>query len=81
MFRPGLWSAFNTSFYTGGRTKVSDVANFELQQNSRVGGTLSIPLDQRRSLKFSYSAGAHTTIGADFHAFGAGYQVLWGGGL
>ena len=79
--RPRLWLAFDANFYSGGRTMVEGVENFDLQRNSRVGATLSMPLDRRQSLKFSYGTGAYTTIGADFHAFAAGYQVLWGGGF
>ncbi len=80
-FRPRLWLAFDANFYSGGRTVIEGVKNFDLQRNSRVGATLSMPLDRRQSLKFSFGTGAYTTIGADFHAFAAGYQVLWGGGF
>ena len=79
--RPGMWVAFNANFFTGGRTEVEGIQNFDFQRNSRVGATLSLPLDRRQSLKFSASTGASSTVGADFDAFAVGYQVLWGGGL
>ncbi|HXV64243.1 MAG TPA: transporter [Vicinamibacteria bacterium] len=80
-FKPRLWAAFDANFYAGGRTTVDGRLNLDLQRNSRVGGTLSLPLNPRQSLKFSYSRGAYTTIGADFHALVAAYQYLWGAGL
>lgn len=80
-FRPGMWLAFDANYYTGGRTTVDGVLNLDLQRNSRFGATFSLPLDQRQSLKFAYSRGAYTTIGADFDAFLFEYQYLWGAGL
>jgi hypothetical protein len=77
-FRPRLWAAFDANFYAGGRTSVDGRLNQDLQRNSRVGLTVAVPLDPRQSLKFSYSRGAYTTIGADFHALAVGYQYLWG---
>jgi hypothetical protein len=80
-FRPKLWAAFDATFYTGGRTTVNGVRGDDLQRNSRVGGTLSFKLDRRQSVKFAYSRGAFTTIGADFQSFSVAYQYLWGRGL
>jgi hypothetical protein len=80
-FRPKLWAAFDATFYTGGRTTVNGVRGNDLQRNSRVGGTLSFKLDRRQSVKFAYSRGAFTTIGADFQSFSVAYQYLWGRGL
>jgi hypothetical protein len=76
-----LWVAFDATFYAGGRTTVNGVRGDDLQRNSRIGGTLSLKLDRRQSLKFAYSRGAFTTIGADFQAVSVGYQYLWGRGL
>jgi hypothetical protein len=80
-FKPRLWVAFDANFYTGGRTTVDGTVNLDLQRNSRVGGTLSIPVGRRHSLKLAYSRGAYTTIGADFQALAVGWQYLWGAGL
>jgi hypothetical protein len=80
-FRPRLWAAFNTNFYVGGRTTIDGTRNIDLQRNSRIGGTLSIPLNRRQSVKVSFNRGAYTTIGADFNTLAVAYQFLWGGGL
>ncbi len=80
-FRPRLWAAFDANFYAGGRTSVNGVANADLQRNSRFGFTLALPIERRQSLKFAFSRGAVTSIGADFNAFTVAYQYLWGDGL
>ncbi len=79
--RRRLWVAFDANYYFGGRTSFNGSRNADIQRNSRAGGTLSIPVTARQSLKFTGSAGARTTIGANFVSIGVAYQYLWGGGL
>jgi hypothetical protein len=79
--KPRLWVAFETNYYTGGRTVIDGIARADLQRNSRFGSTISIPLTKRQSVKFSGSSGALTNIGADFLSIGVAYQYLWGGRL
>jgi hypothetical protein len=79
--RPKIWVAFDANFYTGGRTSANGIRDDDYQRNSRVGGTLSYRLDRRQSLKFAYSRGAVTNIGANFQSFSVAYQYLWGRGL
>jgi hypothetical protein len=76
-----LWTSFNANFYAGGRTTVGDRVNLDLQRNSRIGGTLSLPVGGRQTLKMAVSRGAWTTIGGDFTSFSAAYQFIWGKGL
>jgi hypothetical protein len=80
-FQPGLWLAFNGNFYSGGRTSVDGGANFDFQKNSRAGTTVSIPVGRRNSFRVAASAGAYTTIGADFRSVSVAYQHIWGGGF
>ena len=79
--RRRLWVSFNANFYAGGRTTLNGTRNADFQRNSRVGGTISIPVSLRQSVKVAYSTGAYTTIGADFQSVAIAYQYLWGGGL
>jgi len=79
--KPRLWLAFDANFYRGGQTTIGGVARNDLQRNSRMGATTSVPLTRRNSLKASYSAGAITRIGGNFRTVSFGYQYLWGGGL
>jgi hypothetical protein len=73
-FRPGLWLSANANFYTGGRTYLGDVANQDLQRNSRIGTTLAVPLGPRNAVRVAVSRGAYTTIGADFIGVAASFQ-------
>ncbi|MFV1969234.1 MAG: transporter, partial [Pirellulaceae bacterium] len=59
-----MWVGFNANFYRGGRTTVDGNVNLDLQENSRYGFTLALPVTLRDSVKLSYSRGAFTTIGA-----------------
>lgn len=79
--KPRLWLAFDANFYRGGQTAINDVVRNDLQRNSRIGGTVSVPVTRRQSFKAAYSDGAITRIGGNFHTFLAGYQYMWGGGL
>lgn len=76
-FRPRLWLSLDGNYYTGGRTTLNGMRNFDLQKNSRAGLALSLPLNLRHSVKLAYSRGAATTIGADFQAIGVSYQYIW----
>ena len=79
--KPHLWIAFDANYYTGGRTSIDGVAGADLQRNSRLGATISVPVTKRQSVKFTGSSGAVTNIGADFKSIGVAYQYLWGGRL
>jgi hypothetical protein len=76
-----MWLALDLNYYNGGTTKVDGLENLDLQQNSRAGLTFMLPLNRRNSLRFAYSRGARTTIGAAFDAFAFAYQYVWGGGF
>lgn len=76
-FRPGLWLALDGTYYTGGRTHVNGVRGNDLQQNSRVGTTLALPMSRSQSLKLSYSKGAVTRTGGNFTSFAVAYQLRW----
>ena len=76
-FRPRLWMALNTTYYTGGRTTVNGSINADRQSNSRAGLTLSMPTGKDYSLKFSWSRGATTRIGSSFTSYGVALQYAW----
>lgn len=76
-FRPGLWLALDGTYYTGGRTHVNGIRSKDLQQNSRMGATLALPLTRAQSLKLSYSRGAVTRVGNNFTSLGVTYQLRW----
>ena len=74
---PRLLVSGNTNFYWGGRTTVNGRQNFDLQRNSRLGGTLSRALAGGRTLRVAVSRGAYTTIGGAFTNISAAFQQVW----
>jgi hypothetical protein len=74
---PRLLVSGNANFYTGGRTTVNGHRNFDLQRNSRVGGTLSRSFSGARTLRVAASHGAVTTVGAAFTSVSVSFQQVW----
>lgn len=76
-FKGGAWIALNGNWYTGGETAIDGVDKGDLQKNSRVGLTLSLPLGGPHSLKLAAQTGAYTSVGADFDELTVAYQYRW----
>lgn len=79
--RSGVWFALDGTLYTGGRTTVDGVRGDDLQRNSRLGVTVTLPVNVHNSIKLNASAGVSTRTGSDFDSFGIAWQHRWGGGL
>ena len=80
-FASGAWLALFATHFTGGRTTVDGVSGEDLQENSRIGLTFSMPIARNSSLKLYASTGVSTRAGSDFDAVGLTWQYVWGGGL
>ena len=80
-FASGAWLALSATYFKGGRTTVDGVRGQDLQENSRVGLTLSVPLNRNNSLKLYANTGVSTRAGSDYHAVGVAWQYRWGVGL
>jgi hypothetical protein len=76
-FAPGVWLAADAAYYSGGRTTLDGVEKHDLQQNSRVGVTLSLPLGSGWSTKLSWSKGVATRIAGDFEVIAIALQYRW----
>jgi hypothetical protein len=46
-------------------------------RNSRIGGTVSVPLSKHQSVKFSYSNGAYVRYGGNFQNVSVAWQYSW----
>ncbi len=76
--KPRLWVSVDGNYWYGGETTVNNVLkNDTLQSNSRIGGTLSIPLSKHQSVKFSYSDGELARIGGTFQTVSLAWQYSW----
>lgn len=80
-FRSGVWGSLDVNYFMGGRSTLNDVRNDDRQENWRLGGTLSFPVDVRRSVKLYASSGVSARTGNNFDLFGIAWQYRWGGGL
>lgn len=76
-FTPSLWLALNANYFTGGKTSIDGADKDDLQKNSRVGLTLSLPAGRGKSVKLAAHTGAITSVGADFDIATIAYQVIW----
>jgi hypothetical protein len=70
------WLAVNATWFAGGATRIDGVLNPDLQRNTRLGATLSIPIVGQQSIKFAYSTGTTTRRGSDFNTFNATWQLV-----
>lgn len=70
------WLAVNGTWFAGGSTYVDDVLSPDLQRNTRLGLTYSVPLATRQSLKFAYSTGTSTRRGSDFNTVTVTWQFV-----
>jgi len=80
-FKRGLWLGITGGIGRGGQTTVDGVEQDTYQQNSRVGVTLTLPVNRRQSVKLLYISGLKTRIGSDFDTVSVFYQFRWGGGF
>ena len=76
--KPRLWASLDGNYWFGGKTSINGTQNPVTQQaNSRIGGTVSVPLSKRQSLKFSYSNGTYIRYGGNYQSVTAAWQYSW----
>ena len=80
-FRKGIWAALDATWFTGGQSTTDGVEGKDLQNNSRLGATLAVPVSKLNSIKLYASTGISTRTGTDFNTYGMAWQYRWGGGL
>jgi hypothetical protein len=77
-FKPRLWVSLDGNFWFGGKTSVNGVQNpLSREQNSRIGGTTSVPISKHQSLKFSYSNGTYIRFGGNYQNLSVAWQYSW----
>lgn len=76
--RPRLWASLDGNFWVGGRTSINGVEDSNsLQRNSRIGGTVSLPVSRHQSVKFSYNRGAYIRYGGNLSNVSIAWQYSW----
>ena len=77
-FKPRLWASLDGNYWFGGKTSINGVQNPLTQEsNSRLGGTVAIPITKHQSLKFSYSNGTYIRFGGNYQSVSAAWQYSW----
>jgi hypothetical protein len=76
LFGRGAWFAVDAGYGIGGKTTVDELPK-ESQRNVRLGATLALPLGLKHSIKFNYTSGVDTRVGADFETVAVAYQYRW----
>jgi hypothetical protein len=77
LFPHRMWTAFDGTFFTGGRTEVAGHDQPDYQSNTRCGITFGIGLTARQAIKVSYFSGVTTRTGADIRSLGISYNIVW----
>lgn len=80
-FPRGVWIAAGATYFAGGRTTIDGVEGDDLQENSRFGVVMTLPVNRNHSLKLYGNTGVSTRVGSDFDSGGIAWQYRWGGGL
>jgi outer membrane putative beta-barrel porin/alpha-amylase len=79
-FFPSLWAALDSTYYTGGRTRIDGEVG-ERQENVRLGVTAAFSLTRYQSIKFHGSTGIYNRTDNNFWTLGLAWQYRWGAGL
>jgi len=80
-FKSGIWAALDGTYFTGNRTTVNGVRSDNLQQNTRGGVTVALPVNRYNSVKLVASTGTSTRTGSTYNSYGILWQYRWGGGF
>lgn len=82
-FPSGVWAALGGTYYEGGEVTSSsdgEVTRLKGPRNSRIGATLSFPIDRRNSIRFQGSTSLATRAGDTFDTFSVAWRHRWGAG-
>ncbi len=80
-FANKMWAAISATYFTGGRTSIDGVTMNDLQQTSRTGFVLVLPINRKNSIKLFGNSGVSTRTGSDYDALGIAWQYRWGQGM
>lgn len=77
--RQSFWLAFDSTWYGGGAVSVNGGPPLQRLNDSRAGGTVSLPLAEHQSLKVAYSRGVTGRLGTDFTTVTIAWQYFFFG--
>ena len=80
-FASRIWLGVDGTYYEGGITTIDGGESSDRLSSSRLGITLSLPVNAQNSIKLFAHSGISVRTGTDFDAVGAVWQYRWGGAL
>lgn len=80
-FASRIWLGVDATYYEGGATTTDGIESSDRLSSSRLGLTLSVPVNAQHSIKFFAHSGVSVRTGTDFDAVGVVWQYRWGGGV
>ena len=73
-----FWLSLDGNYWHGGEISQNGVSDPKtIQRNSRIGATVSVPLNKHQSLKFSYNNGAYINYGGNYQNLSLAWQYTW----
>jgi hypothetical protein len=76
-FKKGKYLAINGGFADGGQTSLNGIERNDEEQNWRIGGTFSFPINVHQSIKTMINTGIATRAGQNYTAVTVVYQYSW----
>ena len=76
-FKPGFWASLEYNFWEGGRQTIGGNELDDKQRNSRIGGTIVVPVHKRQVIKFGYSTSVRHEFGGDYDQYLVTYNVAF----
>lgn len=74
----GAWGAVSATYYDGGRTSINGVESPQQLGGSRLGFTISLPVNRQNAVRLSAHSGLYARTGSDFTGVAAIWQHAWG---
>jgi hypothetical protein len=77
-FKPRFWASLDGNYWFGGKTSLNGIQNpLTKESNSRIGGTVAIPITKHQALKFQYSNGTYIRYGGNYQNVSVAWQYSW----
>ncbi|MHC4116420.1 MAG: transporter [Planctomycetota bacterium] len=74
---PGFWASLEYNFWEGGRQTIGGNTLDDVQRNSRIGGTIVVPVRKGQVVKFGYSKSIRHEFGGDYDQYLVTTTVLF----
>jgi hypothetical protein len=74
----GAWGAFSATYYDGGRNIINGVEREQKIGGTRLGLTVSLPVNRQNAIRLSAHSGINARTGSDFDGAAAIWQHVWG---